>query len=98
MKTEEVKHIDLNLDLTQTDLMNLLNRKMGGKKFSTKKGKMSLFTAQDVQGYVERGQLPDKYGGNKIKVIKNPGSALVLLRITNIQDIHDMPDFKEKKK
>lgn len=94
METEEVKHIDLNHDLTQTDLMNLLNKKFGGKSFTTKSGK-KLFNQQDIQGYVERKKLPAKYGGNTIKIIKNTGSALVLLRVKDINKIMNKPDFKK---
>lgn len=95
MDTEEVKHIDLNHDLTQTDLVNLLNKKFGGKSFTTKKGRQ-LFNPQDIQGYVSRKKLPNKYGGNIIKVIKNHGSALVLLRVKDITKIMSKSDFESK--
>ena|ERR1700748_555252 len=97
MDTEEVKHIDLNHDLTQTDLVNLLNKKFGGKSFTTKKNEeIEPFNAQDIQGYVGRKKLPNKYGGNVIKVIKNHGSALVLLRVKDINKIMSKPDFELK--
>ncbi len=96
MKEKEVKHIDLNHDLTQTDLMRLLNKKFGGKKFSTK-GTVGIiqFNQQDIQGYMKRGKLPLKYGGNKISVIKNEGStSVVFLRVKDINKLNSLPDFQ----
>ena len=92
-KSEDIKHIDLNHDITQTELMNLLNKKFGQKTFSTKTGEPVKFNQQDIQGYVSRKQLPLKYGGYKIKVIK-PHNGIVLLRIKDINKVMSMPDIE----
>lgn len=96
--SKDVKRIDLTHDLTQTDLMRLLNQKYGAKKFSTKtpEGRV-LFNAQDVQGYIKRGALPLKYGGNKVSVIKS-SSSIVVLKVKEIEKILSLPDFEEDNK
>lgn len=92
-KSEDIKHIDLSHDITQTELMNLLNKKFAKKSFSTKTGEPVKFNQQDIQGYVTRKQLPNKYGGNKIRVIK-PNNGIVLLRIKDVNQIISMPDVE----
>ena len=78
------KEIDLKegSDYTLTGLMNYLNKTYKHKTFSDKKSKKKFILA-DIQQYAERGYLPDKYGGQKIEIIKSDKIGIKILRLKN---------------
>lgn len=57
------------IKLTPSALRNLLNERHGGKFYGegAKKRVLGKFTLQDVQNYITAGQLPKKYGGEKLE-------------------------------
>lgn len=62
-------------DYTLQALVDMLNNEYTQKKSGVQ------FTKSDVYQYIKRGKLPDSYGGNKLKVIKNKSVGIKIIRI-----------------
>ena len=79
-KKEETVSLLLNsqTDYTPKQLRESLNKLFGGKS----SGK--LFTNQDIFMYTRRGNIPEEYGGQKIKIVSNESIGIKILRIKNV--------------
>lgn len=78
-------NINKKTDFTFTALCNFLNEKYGSKIVGGEKNGKK-FNHQDIQQYVMRGKLPDKYGGYTITVKKDTFLNITLLSIPGLNN------------